>query len=278
MTTPVYDTGVNVLEPGRIPQPGIAYVPDPTTTLDSPNGSPLTTTTSSSSGGGGGGSSAPTLPSIDWASFFWGALGLPPDLISQINTALASVTDASMALAIGTNILRSSQWYAQTYPGINYGIRNGLFADEQGYRDYVNKINQLYQQYYGRNVTTSEVTGYLQNGNDYSYIGNLLQGAAIATAEKPQLQYETGAFDQAGPLSQQELTAYGQEKAGIDTTLGQMVTNRVNLAVQRMQKAFSQRIDIPTTTLGPQGLYIPALQGNKNTNSTRSGSPDVAAL
>ena len=267
----------------RIPQPGVPYIP----AEDSPTGEiipvtslPYTGTPAPSSSGGGGGSKPKTTetPFVDWASFFWGSLGLPQDLINQIDNALAGVTDASLALAIGTNLMRSSSWYAQTYPGINYGIRNGLFTDETGYRDYVNKLNQLYQQYYGRAVNTSEVTNYLQLGQEYSYVANLLQGQAIAQAEKPTLQYEAGAFDQQGQLTAPELTAYGNEKAGIDTVLGQQVTNRIQLATQRMQKIFQGTIATPQLSLGPQGLYAPSLQGAKNTNSTRSGSPDIAAL
>ena len=267
-------------------QPGRPYIPGDETPTGQPisvNG--ISTTwdnlfpaTTTSSGGGGGGGSQPALPSMDWAAFFWGQWGLPSDLIDQINKTLAGVSDETTALVIGTNLLRSSSWYAQTFPGIGYGIRNGLFTDETGYRDYVNRVNQLYQQYYGRAVTSGEVANYLQLGNSYDYVGNLLQGQAISQAEGPTVGYQTGAFDAQGKLTPAELTAYGQEKAGIDTLLGQQVALRVQRASQRLNNLFTGKLANPSLSIGPQGLNAPSIQSAKNTNSARSGSPDVAAL
>ncbi len=201
---------------------------------------------------------------------FWGSLGLDASTIAGLTKTLTGVTDAAQAQLLGQNYLRQSSWYQQTFPGFDLGVRAGLFTDETGYRSYVNALTQSSQQYLGRAVTTAEVTQALQAGVDPALYANRLQGNALAQTLGPQAQYEAGAFTSEGRLSSGELQAYGQEKAGIDTPLGQAITQRLQQAQQRMQGLFSGTLATPNLSLGPQGLFAPSLQGNK-------GVPDTGA-
>ena len=219
---------------------------------------------------------APTGPPIDWASIYWGSLGLTPDLIAQINKIFGLYPDQSIAFQVAQNYLRGTDWYAKTFPGIAYGIRNGLFTDETGYRSYVNDLNNLYQQYNGRAVTGDEVANWLTQGRNVTYIGKAFQGNAIANTEAPDRQYEAGAFTPEGQLSQAQLQAYGQEQAGIDTPLGQQITQRLQQAQQRMSKLFQGSLATPNFTLGPQGLYAPSIQGSRESLG-KGGGPDIGA-
>ena len=231
----------------------------------------------------GGDTYAPTtgasipIGGTDWADAFWGSLGLPQSLINQINDALAKVTDPTQAMAVGQNLLRSSDWYKQTFPGIANGIQQGLFTDETGYRSYVNQLNNLYQQYYNRAISSDEVTGYLQSGRSATYVGNVLQGNALAQTQAPQLQYEQGAFGE-GRLTDQQLQAYGQEQAGIDTPLGQQIQLRIQQAQKRLQTIAQGTLAAPNLSLGAQGVFAPTLAAGKQQTSARTGSPDVGAV
>ena len=179
-----------------------------------------------------------------------------------------------MAAALGENYLRGTTWFQNTFPGFNQGLTAGLFTDETGYRSYVNELNQSTQQYLGRAVTSNEVVTALGQGRSSQMYANYLQGAAYTQTLAPEAQYEAGAFTAEGRLSQADLTAYGNEKAGIDTAQGQAITQRLQLANQKMQKIFQGTLATPSLTLGPQGLYSPDLQGAKQ---GRGGTPDIGA-
>ncbi len=201
---------------------------------------------------------------------FWGSLGLDDTTIAGLTKALTGVTDATQAQLLGQNYLQGTAWYKATFPGFDLGVRSGLFTDLTGYRSYVNALTQSTQQYLGRAVTTAEVTQALQAGVDPTLYANRLQGNALAQTLGPQAQYQAGAFTSEGRLSDSELQAYGQEKAGVDTPLGQAITQRLQLAQQKMQGIFSGTLATPNLSLGPQGLFAPSLQGNK-------GAPDTGA-
>ena len=228
-------------------------------------------------GGGGGGTTAkPTGPPVDWATVYWGSLGLTPDLINQINKIFGLYPDQSIAFQVAQQYLRGTDWYSQTFPGIAYGIRNGLFTDETGYRAYVNDVNQLYRQYQDRDVTGDEVALWLSQGRNTAQLGRAFQGHAIAQAEAPDRQYEAGAFTPEGHLSQIDLEAYGQQQAGNTSPLGMQIAQRLQQAHDRVSKIFQGTLATPNFSLGPQGLYAPSIQGGRESLG-KSGGPDIGA-
>ena len=211
-------------------------------------------------------------PIVDWATAFWGSLGLPAALINKLNENLRGYTDSTTALTVGQNILRQSDWFAHNYPGFDVGVQHGLYTDEQGYRDYVNRLNVLSNEYQNRAITSNEVANYLTAGYDPGTVGNILQGNATAQAEAPQVQAAAGAFG-TGPLSQKQLQALGQQQAGFSTALGLRVQQMVDQAQKRMQGVFSSpNLATPALTAREMNAGVRALAGGTTPN------PDVGAL
>ena len=234
-------------------------------------GAPLTENSQGAGGpdSNGPGSAAPAVPDTDWADVFWGSLGLPADLISQINQIFKQYPDLNMAQAVAQNTLRNSTWFAATFPGFATGVKNGLFTDETGYRDYVNRLNVLSNQYNGRNITTDEVTGALGEGIDSSIFEKRLQANAYLAANQGQLQYELGAFGDQGQATPEQLQAFGRQQVGLDSQLGERIKAQVDKAVQRRQNIFQGSLAGPAgLTLGPQGLNAPGLAGGKASPAT----------
>ena len=222
---------------------------------------------------GGGGAPVMQIPDTDWAQVFWGSLGLPPDLVNQINDIFKKYPDLTMAQAVAQNVIRTSDWFATTFPGFATGVKNGLFTDETGYRDYVNKLNVISQQYNGRAVTTNEVTGALGEGIDASIFEKRLQANAYLAANQGQLQYELGAFGDQGQATPDQLQAFSRQQVGLDTGLGEQIKAQVDKAVQRMQNIFQGSLAGPAgLTLGPQGLNASGLAGAKNSAATNVGA------
>jgi hypothetical protein len=223
------------------------------------------------SGGGGGGDATSPPPEIDWAKVYFGQYNLPADLIAQIE-ALGKqygTTNPDVFYNSALNAVRGSQWFATTYPGFAAGVRAGLFADETGYRGYVNDLNSIYQQYLGRSVSGDETSAALSSGYAPSLIGRQFQGDAIARTNAPEWAYVSGAFDETGALTDAEKTALGREQAGVDTPLGQLVQKRVQLAMGRASALFGGTLATPSLSLTNGRLSAPSLGG--------STTPDIAA-
>jgi hypothetical protein len=83
----------------------------------------------------------------------------------------------------------------------------------------------LYKQYLGRDITSGEFAANLGEGASNQVIGGRLQGAALAGTYGQDWRYLLGAFDNAPTSS--EVKALGEEQAGIDSPLGQMVQRRL---------------------------------------------------
>lgn len=213
-------------------------------------------------GGTGGGTGAddwitsmfPTMPEADRA---------------VIRNIFAQETDSARAAQRAIAYIRSTTWWAQTYPGFNDGFSKGLYQDERGYRSLLNDYNQVYHQYLGRDITGAEMAQYLAQGTNPNTVGNIFQGAAIQKANAPDWEYTTGAFDPQGKLTAPEETAYGQELAGIDSPLGQAVMRRLQLAQKRLEAVFSGSAGSPNFGLGNTGLAASSL--------ARGQTPDVSA-
>ena len=211
---------------------------------------------------------AAVTPAADYSNFL-GVYGLPSDVQNKVNQIFSSTTDLNQATSLAMAYIRGTPWYAQTYPGIQEGIAKGVINDESGYRNYLNQVNGLTQQYQGRQVGSDELAGYLQNGYSPTHVGQLYAGKAYVNANQNDIQQAAGAMDSQGQFTGTELTALGNENAGLDSELGQRIQNRFNIAKQRIQTAFSGSLATPGLSTSGGRLQATSLGGNT--------TPDVGA-
>jgi len=184
---------------------------------------------------------------------------------AKVNDIFSKTSDVNQATALAMAYVRGTQWYAQTYPGIQEGIARGVVSNEADYRAYVNQLQQMNQQYYNTDITSQQIADYLKAGYSVGHVGQLFQGHAYAQANQHDLNYLLGAFGN-GQLSSADLETLGQEKAGLDSAMGQKLQNLVQTAGQRMQTIFNGQVASPSLSQGAGG---PALSGQR--------TPDVAA-
>lgn len=183
----------------------------------------------------------------DWSTLL-SVPGLPPAVVSQLQKITAA-TPPQFAVSTALHYIRGTPWYAATYPGIQHGINTGLFNDESGYRQYQAQLTQLYKQYNNRAPTQHEIAQQIVAGKNPTQIAEQFSGAAYITANQPEIQQTAGAFGDTGALTKPELTALGNEQAGIDTPLGQLIQKRLQKAQQRMQGAFKGVLASPAMSL-----------------------------
>lgn len=205
------------------------------------------------------------LPDADYASWL-GLFGLPADVQKKINEIFSNSTDVNQATQLSLAYVRGTSWYTQTYPGIKEGFAKGIVANEAQYRELLNQQNQLYRQYFGRDIAGSEFAAHLAEGTNTDTLGRRFSGAAYVKANASDIQYLGGAFGE-GRLSDSELKAFGEEKAGIDTPLGQLMDQRLSKAKERMQAVFSGQLATPSFGLRGGRLTATSLGGDD--------SPDV---
>lgn len=250
---------------------------------------------STSSSSGSSGSSG----SIDYSQMF-AAFGMTPDMIKQINELMAKLISSGMSSddayntvvgeirggQIGANYKNGQSWYDYTYAGISYGIANGLLDSsnpEASYRDYVNAINQYYQEYFGRDATTAEIVGYVQGGTSVSTAGAQLKGQSYANAyasgDANAMGYSwnalLGSFGQLPngetQLSDTEKTALGESMTGYSTPLGDQLNKQLQTAYRRLQTIFRGQLATPADLQkGGSGLKAPSLASE--------ATPDVAPI
>lgn len=234
--------------------------------------SPQPATGSSTSSSSTSGSSGPDANTIanDWYKAFFSNYGVPADVQSNLIDILKKyASDPSTAQALSTQYLRSTPWYQTTFPGFNAGVSNGMFSDEAGYRNYLNAVNNVYNQYMGRHVSGDEVNALLKEGADPSTLARRFAGQAYINTNKNEIQYLAGAFGE-GRLTPDQLTALGNENAGIDTQQGQLQQRIQAKAQQVYSKLFQGSLATPNLSLGQNGLNAPSLGGARQT-------PDIAA-
>lgn len=240
-------------------------------------------TPSGGSGGDTGGSG-----SVDYSGLFY-AFGMPPDMVKQINQAMAQYISSGMDETtaydliigqirggqIGANFQNGQSWYDYTYSGISYGVANGLLDSsdpERSYRAYVNAINQYTQEYLGRAASTAEVLGYLQGGVDPSKVGAQLKGQSYANAyasgDSNAMGYSwnalLGAFGNLPngekQLSDQEKLALGESMTGYSTPMGDQLSKMLATAQRRMETIFRGTLATPADLQkGGSGLKAPSL-------------------
>jgi hypothetical protein len=234
-----------------------------------------TSTSSGSTGGGAAGGSttgSSTTPPAgpDWAQTYFGSMGLPADVIQKVDDIFRQYDDPQTAAQFALAYIRGTPWYATTYPGIKEGISKGVIGNEQDYRGYLNQVNQLAQRYLGRAISSAELGSYLTQGLSVDTIGRQYAGLADVMANYKDYRYYLGAFGDTEDQkpSTDDMRAYGEEKNGLDSALGQHVSRAMSIALQRYQKLFSGDLATPSLTLQNGRLSAPSLSGPP---------PDIAA-
>lgn len=220
--------------------------------------------------GGAGASTGGNIPDysgIDFSQYLniWGLPGDVQSRVLQIFQSSGGNTDVATQEALA--YIRGTDWYAQTYPGIQVAEAKGLVTNEADYRSLLNQQTQIYKQYLGRDISTDEFAANLNEGVSNTVIGQRLQGNAYAQTYGSTWNYALGAFDTAGAASTSDLQSLGQEQAGLDTPMGQMLQNRLNLAQQRLQGVFK----------GPLAAPSLGLTGGKLAGPKAGVTPDIAA-
>lgn len=217
----------------------------------------------------GGGGGADTTDA--WLKAFFGQYDLPADVQAQLTSLLKQyAANPDIALALAQQYLRTTSWFQATYPGFNQGVAAGLFTDETGYRNYLNQVNQAYNNYLGRHISGDELKNYLSQGLDPNTIGKYLQGDAYVNANRNDIQYLAGNFGDAGQLSDTELQSYGREQAGVDTAAGQKLQAAIGRAQQRLTTIFGGTAARPGLSVGSNGLSAPGLSGTRQTQDVQA--------
>jgi hypothetical protein len=211
---------------------------------------------------------------LDWADWLtnW---GFPPDVVDELTKIFQAESDPSVAQARALAYIRGTDWYAQTFPGIQDAEKLGLVNDEAGYRALLNDQNQIYRQHFGRDITTAEFAANLKSGISTAQLDAHFSGQEYIAATQGQLQFEQGAFGGGqGVLSDRELSAYGDLKYGINNPLGQVVNQKVQQAQARLAKVFQGTLATPSLSILNTGnMAVPGLAGANN----QVRQPDVAA-
>jgi hypothetical protein len=249
--------------------PGVGPPEDVPTPPGSPGGGPSVGSPGSAGGemgetgsgaqGGPGGDGTP-----DWAQVYFGTLGLPPDAIKTVDAIFAKYpTDPQTAILLSQQFIRTTPWFANNFPGFFNGLKAGLFGDENGYRQYVNQVNNYSMQYFNRPVATGEIEAYLTAGYDPNFVGKLYDSTLIQNTQAGEFQYELGAFGEGGAASASELNALAGQSAGINSQIGARMAQRLQQAHTRMLGMFQGSLASPQLSLGNQGLNAPSLAGQK---------------
>lgn len=224
-----------------------------------------TSTGTNTGGDGGTGVGTPKNPPFQWQAYLtnW---GFTQDIIDQLTKIFSQYSDPNQAAAAALAYIRGTGWYQQTFPGIQAGESAGLFSDEQGYRSYVNDLNQLYTSYYGRQVNSAEVLGFLNAGNSAAHVGQHLSGQAQLQAELPQDQYLLGAFDENGVPNANDLSSYGDYLGGIGNMIGPQLSQRLQKAQQKVSDIFQGTLATPSMAILNNGRL--SMTGSPGNNST----------
>lgn len=144
--------------------------------------------------------------------------------------------------------LRAEPAFKQTHPGYDQGVKQGLFTSEAGYRNYSGQINQLYNQYHGADAHPGEVAHHIQQGLTPTVLGQRFEGKSYISANKNDIQYALSTMGP-GAAGPKKLAALGQQKAGLDSPLGQQVQTAYEKALTRLHGAFQGVLASPALSL-----------------------------
>jgi hypothetical protein len=265
---PAYGSSETVVAPGpsasgEIPA-AVQQIVD-AVNAEQENVKPGSTGGGGSSGGGGSAPSTPAgptkLPQLDWASAFFSGLGLPGDVQNKVNDIFSQYSDTNAASAAALAYIRGTTWYDQTYPGIKEAFAKGTVSNEADYRALLNQQTQFYKNYLGRDITADEFASNLREGATSQTVEGRLKGASLVGAYGNDWRYALGNFGDQGDLTDGNLKALGEEKAGLDSPIGLKVQSALERATQRIQGAFSNALATPSLTTSTGRLSSPSLGG-----------------
>lgn len=223
--------------------PGVSPQTDPSTPAGRTEGTPATD------------------PPIDWHAYLsdW---GFDTDMMNELDRIFKVYSDPNQAAAAGLAYIRGTDWYAQHFAGIGDAIKNGLVADEAGYRAYLNDANQYYRRFYGRDISTGELAAYFKKGYTSTNIGQHLRGEGAVTAEKGDIQYALGAFgDDTTQATPDQLSQYGDQVGGLDNLVGQQLQAKLDKAKARLNAVFQGTLGTPALNVVNGRLTSPSLAG-----------------
>lgn len=112
------------------------------------------------------------------------------------------------------------------------------------YYSFLDEVGDAFALHNGRAATNAELNALFQTGKSKETITAEYRGADFIKANRGSIQSEAGAFNfgeggaGSGTFSEAELTALGNQEAGITTALGLDIQRRVSLATQRMDRIF----------------------------------------
>jgi hypothetical protein len=201
----------------------------------------------------------------DWATAYFGNLGLPADVQAAVTAIFAKYPDdPQLAVELARQYIHTTSWFNQQFPGFFQGIKTGLFADESGYRSYVNQANVYTMQYFNRPITTTEIESALAQGITPEILGRTYEAGAIARAQGSDVLYQLGAFgDMPVPddARGQVVSDFSRAQAGLGSIAGAKVASAFDRANKRMQALFQGQLGIPNTAgnaLAPTKPDLPA--------------------
>lgn len=203
---------------------------------------------------------------IDWHQYLtdW---GFDKDITDELDRIFRTYNDPQQAGAAALAYVRGTDWYKRTFPGIQEGQRLGVIGDEASYRDYVNRLNQEWRRYYGRDITTQEASDFLKQGKNVQSVGAHLQGGAYINANRNDIQYQLGAFDENGQASESDLSDYGDQLSGLGNAHGAALQARLDKAKERLNRIMQGTLATPSLTAANGGL----------SSASGAKTPDVAA-
>ena len=193
--------------------------------------------------------------------------GAPDALVHQIADMLRNDnTDAGWGQMF--SYLRTTDWFNTAYAGFNQGAgqlfennvdSKGAFVNAmQGYRNWRTQASQSWQNYYGRDITATELMDFGSRGYGNSVIDQIGQGHSFAMSQGTDWQYYARNFG-GGGLSDSDLQAYGELLAGRGSSLGISIQQRLDQAKAKVASLFQGQ----SGGLGQSasGGFAPSLSG-----------------
>lgn len=180
-------------------------------------------------------------PPQDWSSYL-GIYGLPADVQKELNAIFARTPDVSQAIALATAYVRGTQWYSQTYPGIQEAMAKGTVRNEADYRSQQNGFNQVYRQWTNTDITAGQFADYLKEGVDATTVGKRFQGDAYASTYGADWQYLSGAFGDDGRFSGDDVTTLGRQTADLGSQKGINLQALLTRAQERASRVFQGQL------------------------------------
>lgn len=119
------------------------------------------------------------------------------------------------------------------------------------------QLNPVYHQYTGAGVSRAEVEQAYGQGLTPDVVGKQFAGKAFIDANRGDIQQTSGAFGETGALTDPQLKAFGEETAGLDTPMGQLLATQYQKALQRMHGVFKGVLASPALSLSTGKLAGP---------------------